>query len=54
MAQGLIKSVAFTHPFPRICAMSQGVTIHSLAFCKFYLFSNYIENENERNLNLEE
>ena len=52
--KGLIKSFAFTGTFPRISAMRLSVTIHSLAFCKFYFLSNYGESENERKLNLEE
>ena len=51
--KGLIRSVAFTGVFPRICAMRLIVAIYSLFFCKFYLLSMR-KGEETIKLNLEE
>ena len=52
--KGIIETFAFTHTFPRICAMHLTITIHSLAFRNIYLLSDYGQSENGRKLNLEE
>ena len=37
--EGLIKSFAFTHTFPRICAMHLVAAIHSVFFLQFLTFA---------------
>ena len=47
-AKGLIKSFVFSSKFPQICAVHLSIAVHSLVFCKFYLFANNGESKKER------
>ena len=46
--KGLIKNFVFTCKFQWLSAVRLSIVIHSLVFCKFYLFCYYDKNKKER------